>query len=143
MEKAIEQALKAHKDGNLVQAERLYRAVLEKHPTHADANHNLGLIISFSQGYNFALPYFKTALTCNPKIEQFWLSYISTLINNNQLKDAKREVKRAKKKGLKIQRLEELIFYRIVLKKMRRYTRSKWIVLRIAMRVDSSVKLKS
>ena len=109
VEKAIEQALKAHKEGNLVQAERLYRAVLEKHPTHADANHNLGLIISFSQGYNFALPYFKTALTCNPKIEQFWLSYISTLINNNQLKDAKREVKRAKKKGLKIQRLEELI----------------------------------
>ena len=109
MGEAIEQALKAHKEGNLAQAERLYRAVLEKHPTHADANHNLGLIISFSQGYNFALPYFKSALTCNPKIEQFWLSYIGTLINNNQLKDAKREVKRAKKNGLKIQKLEELI----------------------------------
>ena len=109
MEYAIERALKAHKEGNLVQAERLYRAVLQKHPTHADANHNLGLIISCSQGYNFALPYFKTALTRNPKIEQFWLSYIGTLINNNQLKDAKREVKRAKKNGLKIQKLEELI----------------------------------
>ena len=48
MELTIEQALQkgvaAHNSGNLQEAERLYRAILQSQPKHPDASHNLGLI---------------------------------------------------------------------------------------------------
>ena len=84
MELTIEQTLHngvaAHNAGKLEEAERLYRAILQSQPAHPDANHNLGLIaVSVNKG-ELALPLFKTALEANPKIEQFWLSYIDALI---------------------------------------------------------------
>ena len=64
MELTIEQALKqgvsAHKAGKLQEAERLYRAILQSQPTHADANHNLGLIAISVNKSAAALPLLKT-----------------------------------------------------------------------------------
>ena len=45
IEQAHEQAVAAHREGNLQDAERLYRAILQSQPTHPGANHNLGLIL--------------------------------------------------------------------------------------------------
>ena len=48
MELTIEQVLKqgmtAHKEGDLQEAERLYRAILKSQPTPPDANYNLGVL---------------------------------------------------------------------------------------------------
>ena len=41
---ALREAVAAHNAGGLQEAARLYRVVLQTHPTHPDANHNLGLI---------------------------------------------------------------------------------------------------
>ena len=41
----IQQAITAHKEGKLEEAERLYRKILETQPTHPDANHNLGGVL--------------------------------------------------------------------------------------------------
>ena len=58
---------------------------------------NLGLLaVSFNKA-DLALPLFKTALEANPKIEQFWLSYIDALIKEKQFDDAKEVVEQAKK----------------------------------------------
>ena len=43
-EEALAKGVAAHKEGNLQEAERLYRAILQSQPAHPDANHNLGLI---------------------------------------------------------------------------------------------------
>ena len=43
IEQALQQGIVAHKEGRLQDAERLYRAILQSHPLHPDANHNLDL----------------------------------------------------------------------------------------------------
>jgi Flp pilus assembly protein TadD len=104
MELTIEQALQrgvaAHKEGKLEEAERLYRAILQSQPAHPDANHNLGVIaVSFNKA-DAALPLFKTALEANPKVEQFWLSYIDALIKEKQFDNAKQVLEQGRKLGL-------------------------------------------
>ena len=80
IEQALQQGVAAHNAGNLQEAERAYQAILQSQPKHPDANHNLGLIAVSVNKAGAALPFFKTAIKANPKIEQFWLSYINALI---------------------------------------------------------------
>ena len=100
IEQALQQGLSAHKDGNLKDAERLYRAILQSQPTHPDANHNLGVIAISRNEIQLALPLLKTALDANPKIEQFWLSYIGALIKDKQFDCARGCLKEGEKVGL-------------------------------------------
>ena len=99
IEEAFQQGINEHKSGNLQEAERLYNAVLEAQPEHPDANHNLGLIAISKNQPALAVPLFRKALELNLNIEKFWFNYINALIKNNQFKDAKRVIKKAKKKG--------------------------------------------
>ena len=112
MELTIEQALQrgvtAHKEGKLQDAERLYRAILEFHPTHPDANHNLGLLAVSADKADVALPFFRKALEANPKIEQFWLSYIDALIKEQQFENAKQAIKQGRQQGLNGEILKSL-----------------------------------
>ena len=110
IEQALQQGIAAHKEGKLQDAERLYRVILQSQPAHPDANHNLGVIaVSFNKA-DVALPLFKTALEANPKIGQFWLSYIDALIEEKQFDNAKVLLEKARKVGLsggKVDSLEE------------------------------------
>ena len=108
IQQALRQGVDAHNQGNLQKAERIYLAILQSQPKHPDANHNLGLIAIAMGKSETALQLFKKALDVNPKIEQFWLSYVDALIKNNQIKDAKRAIKKAKKIGFDSQKLEAL-----------------------------------
>ena len=99
IEQALQQGLAAHKEGKLQEAERLYRAILQSQPLHPDANHNLGLIAVSVNQAGEALSFFKVALDANPKIEQFWLSYIETLINEKQFETAKQVLEKAYEEG--------------------------------------------
>ncbi|MDA9783650.1 tetratricopeptide repeat protein [Gammaproteobacteria bacterium] len=112
IEQALQQGIAAHKEGKLQEAERLYRAILQAQPAHPDANHNLGVIAVSVHKADVALPLFKTALEANPKIEQFWLSYIDALIREKQVDDAKEVLELGKKQvvaGEKFDALEEEI----------------------------------
>ncbi len=108
IKQALQQAVAAHKNGTRQEAERLYRAILQVEPGHPDANHNLGLIaVSVNQALT-ALPLFKAALKANPKVEQFWISYIDTLIKVNQVDSAKKALEDAKIQGLSGKQLNSL-----------------------------------
>jgi tetratricopeptide (TPR) repeat protein len=104
MELSIEQGLQlgvnAHKVGNLEEAERLYQAILQSQPEHAEANHNLGVIAVSVNRADVSLPLFKTAVEANPKIEQFWLSYIDALIKEKQFDNAKAVLEQGKNQGV-------------------------------------------
>ena len=106
---ALQQAVTAHKEGKLQDAERYYRAILQSQPAHPDANHNLGVIAVSVNKTDAALPLFKTALEANPNIEQFWISYIDALVKANKLKKAKQAIKKAKKKGFDAKKLQALL----------------------------------
>ncbi len=99
IDQALQQAIEAHKTGQLQEADRFYTAILKAQPKHPDANHNMGVLAVEVGKVQEALPFFKTALVANPKIAQFWLSYIDALIKLEQLADAKAVLDQAKSKG--------------------------------------------
>ena len=109
IEQALEQGVAAHDAGNLQEAERAYRAILQSQPQHPDAHHNLGLIAIAAKQIEAALQLFESALEINPNIEQFWISYINALIKNNQSKDAEQAIKKAKKRGFDATKLQALL----------------------------------
>ena len=100
IEQALVKAIGAHKSGDLQEAERLYRVILQVQPQHSDANHNLGVLAVAVGQSEAALPFFKTALETNPKQGQFWISYIDTLIKTNQLETAHQVLQQGKYRGL-------------------------------------------
>jgi protein O-GlcNAc transferase len=100
IEQLMQQGVAAHKEGKLEEAERLYRAVIQLQPLHPHANHNLGAVVVSRNKVDVALPLFKTALEANPKIEQFWLSYIDALTKENQLNKAKQVLQQARNQGV-------------------------------------------
>ncbi len=97
---ALQQGVAAHKEGNIQEAERLYRAILQSQPLHPDANHNLGVIAVSVNKTEAALPLFKTAIEADPKIKQFWLSYVDALLKEQQFDNAKQVIEQAKRRGV-------------------------------------------
>ena len=108
IEQALQQGVTAHKEGKLKDAERLYRAILQSQPLHPDANHNLGVIEVSVNKADAALPLFKTALEANPKMDQFWLSYIDALIKEKQFETASKILEQGKKEGLSGNKVDAL-----------------------------------
>jgi tetratricopeptide (TPR) repeat protein/2-polyprenyl-3-methyl-5-hydroxy-6-metoxy-1,4-benzoquinol methylase len=100
IEQTLQQAITAHQAGQLEEAEALYRGILEVHPQHPDANHNLGVLAVSVNQTETALPLFKTALNASPTQGQFWLSYIDALIKTNQFESAKSVLNQGKQSGL-------------------------------------------
>ena len=100
IEQALQQGVAAHREGKLQDAERLYRAILQSQPLHPDANHNLGVLAVSVNKADAALPLFKTALEANPKIEQYWLSYVDALIKVKQFDYARHVLELGKSQGL-------------------------------------------
>jgi len=101
IDQALQQAIGAHKAGQVQDADRLYTAILKAQPKHPDANHNMGVLAVGVGQVEQALPFFKAALEANPAKTQFWLSYIDALIKLGQLANAKAVLDQARSKGAK------------------------------------------
>ena len=84
----LQQAITAHQESKIEEAEKLYKKILEIQPTHVDANHNLGLLKISQNKSAEAISLLKTAVETNPSIEQFWVSYTTALINEKQFEEA-------------------------------------------------------
>lgn len=108
IDQAFKQAIAHHQAGQLQDAERLYRAILQAQPNHPDANHNLGVLAVQVKQPAAGLPYFKTALEANPKQEQYWLSYIDALIQTGQTEAARQVLAQGRQRGLQGKALETL-----------------------------------
>lgn len=106
VDQALQQGVAAHREGKLQEAERLYRAILQVQPNHPDANHNLGgLAVAVGKPVD-AIPLFKLALEVNPKIEQYWLSYIGLLMKLERFDEAVRALVEGEKSGVSSDRLD-------------------------------------
>lgn len=100
VDQALAQAVEAHRSGQLQDAERLYRAILEAVPRHSDANHNLGLLaISVGKPVE-ALPYLRAALEAAPAQGQFWVSYVQALMRAGRLPEARDILAQGRSLGL-------------------------------------------
>ena len=101
LDQALQNAIEAHKNGQVQEADRLYTAILKAQPKHPDGNHNMGVLAVGVGKIEEALPFYKVALEANPSVAQYWLSYIDALIQLNKLVDAKAVLAQAKVKGAK------------------------------------------
>lgn len=104
----LEDAVSAHRAGQLQAAERLYRTILRDNPSHADANHNLGMLAAQVNQPLAALPLLRNALAANPQQQQYWFSCIEVLIQARQWDEAKRTLDEARTNGLDQTRLSSL-----------------------------------
>jgi len=108
LDETLKKGVEAHKAGQVKEAGRLYTAVLKAHPKHPDANHNMGVLSVGAGKTKKALPFLKAALEANPKVGQFWASYIDALIKLGRLPDAKNIFAQAKSKGANGQAFDQL-----------------------------------
>ncbi len=76
----LRQAIAAHKAGQFAEAQRLYLLILRAQPDHPDAHHNLAALAMQHQQPAIGLPHFKAAWWARPSHAQYWLSYVSALI---------------------------------------------------------------
>ena len=108
VDQTLQQAITLHQAGNLQEAERLYRAILEVVPKHPDANHNLGQLKVQINQTSAGLPHFKAALEANPNYGQYWLSYINALIRAGRHDTAHQVLAQAQELGLHGEEVETL-----------------------------------
>ena len=108
IQQALQQGVAAHKKGQVEEAERLYKAILNSQPAQPDANHNLGVLLVSINKTDAALPLFKVAVETNSKVDQFWLSYIDALIKAKQGENAKQVLEQAKNQGVAGDKLDIL-----------------------------------
>jgi tetratricopeptide (TPR) repeat protein len=100
VDQALQQGIAHHKAGQLPEAERTYRAILQVQPQHPDANHNLGVLAVGVGQPTAALPFLKHALEANPAQGQYWLSYIDALIRVGEYQTAQQIIAIGRQKGL-------------------------------------------
>ena len=100
LDQALQKGVEAHKAGKAQEADKYYTAIIKVQPKHPDANHNMGVLAVGVGKVEQALAFFRTAIEANPKIEQFWLSYIDALIKLDRMADAKSVLDQAKNTGM-------------------------------------------
>ena len=108
IKQALEKGIQAHSTGRVKEADRFYTAILKAEPGHPDANHNMGILAVAVGKLNEALPFFRKALDANPKLAQFWFSYIDTLRKLERIHEAREALKKAKQNNLQGEKFNEL-----------------------------------
>lgn len=89
IEELMQAGIAAHQSGDLEQASRAYRLVLEREPSNSDAHHNLGVVRSAYGDYETANTMFKSAVKSNPAVPQYWISSVRALITLGKLAEAR------------------------------------------------------
>ena len=107
LDEALRRGVEAHQAGRLQEAEGYYTAILNGDPRHPDANHNMGILAAGVGKLDEALPFFKMAIDVNSGIEQFWVSYINTLLNLNKTDNAKTAIDEARGLGISCERFDQ------------------------------------
>jgi tetratricopeptide (TPR) repeat protein len=88
IEDIIQSALEHHQEGNLCEAERLYKDILRVHPENSDAWHLLGVLLSQTGDYNASISHINKSLEYNPVNAGAYNNLGISYQGKNQLEDA-------------------------------------------------------
>ena len=97
---ALNRGIKAQRMGRLIDARQIYLKILETSPDHPDAHHNMAILEKTDKRLNAADSHFKSALKGNPKVRQYWLSYLHFLLELDDKEEAVNVYMRAQKQGI-------------------------------------------
>lgn len=87
-QQVIQQALQHHQSGHLVQAETLYRQVLQVQPDNSEALHFLGVIAAQMENYDTAIELMKQAIAINHGVPLFYSNLAGVFLRQNNLTEA-------------------------------------------------------
>ena len=108
IEDLLRQAVAHHQAGRLFEAGQLYQAILQTHPGHPEANHNLGVIAVQAQQAEAGLAYLAAALEADPARGRYWVSYIDALCHAGRLDEARSVLALASQQGLAGEAVDDL-----------------------------------
>ena len=104
----LESAISSHEAGDLLMAGEKYLEILKADPSHPDANHNFGLLTSKLGEPAMGVQFLRTAIETNPTIADYWVSIINTLIEIDDVENAKIALEKAKEVGHNSEVFEKL-----------------------------------
>jgi predicted TPR repeat methyltransferase len=81
-------AMAKHREGQLTEAEQMYRQALRWHPDQPDAYHLLGLLAAQLNKPDDALPLFERAISLNPAVPEYHANYGNALTIAARIDDA-------------------------------------------------------
>src|SRR5258707_3199415 len=100
LDDACGNAMNLQLTGRIDLAEQIYAAILQAAPTHAVANHCMGMLnVQLLRPAN-GLPYLRAALNANPELPDYWLGYIEALLQAGEIEDAIETLALARQHGL-------------------------------------------
>ena len=95
MKITINQAIAAHQEGKLEEAEQLYCSILESHPTNLIIRNNLGVLLYSLNRLDEAEESYKKAIELKPDYAEAHYNLGNTLQNLNRLDEAEASYKKA------------------------------------------------
>ena len=95
LDSMLDEAITAHEAKDFNSAAAKYTKILERDAHHADANHNFGLLTVELGLKDEALIFLQTAINTNPKVLQYWVTFIDTLTNVERFDDARSVLEQA------------------------------------------------
>ena len=81
-------AMAKHREGQLSEAEQMYRQALRWQPDHPDAYHLLGLLAAQLNRSADALPLFERAIALNPTVPEYYANYGNALMIASRIAEA-------------------------------------------------------
>ena len=105
---ALQQAIAGHRAGQLAVAEKAYRIVIHTQPDHAEANHNLGVLLIQSGRIEEGLAHLRCALASNHHEALHYLSYARGLLAAGSPAQAEAILEQGRRQGLTDVRFETL-----------------------------------
>ena len=96
----LQQAVVHHRAEQFLEAEQLYRAILEAQPDHPEANHNLGILAVQLKQPAESLSFFEAAVAACPERRDYWAVYAEALVLAGQRDKAAQVLEQARARGL-------------------------------------------
>ena len=100
LEETLRVAVALQMAGNAAQAEPLYRAILEREPTHDEASYCLGMALVQLHRPSEAITPLSAALHARADNLDYWLGYLEALMLTGDLEAAARDLELARQRGL-------------------------------------------
>jgi predicted TPR repeat methyltransferase len=88
-------AMARHREGQLEEAEQMYRQALQWQPDQSDAYHLLGMLAAQFDRTDEALPLFERAIALNPAVPEYHANYGNALVLAARIDDAETAFARA------------------------------------------------
>ena len=104
----LDDAITLHEEKKFFLASVKYLKILEQDASHADTNHNFGLLKVDLGLKEEALIFLQTAINTNPNVLQYWVTFINTLTNVERFDDAGSVLEQANLFGHKDKTLNHL-----------------------------------